>query len=59
MSGAVKRLLSFPTQKKVQKKVTMREIPLDSPEFDEVVGEYQKSQLLDEIELAGWCQRRV
>lgn len=29
----------------------MREIPLDSPEFDEVVGEYQKSQLLDEIEL--------
>ena len=46
-----KKITVFSDTEKGTKEGEMREIPLDSPEFDEVVGEYQKSQLLDEIEL--------
>ncbi len=46
-----KKITVFTDTEKGTKEGEAREIPLDSPEFDEVVDEYQKSQLLEEIEL--------
>ena len=51
MSVEARRSPSLPTQRRVPKRVRQREIPLDSPEIDEIVTSDQKAQLLEEIEL--------
>ncbi len=45
------KVLAFTAAMNGQKEVEKTEIELNSPEFDELVGEYYKQDLLDEIEL--------
>ena len=45
------KITVFADTEKGTKEGEAREIPLDSPEIDEIVSEEQKSQLMDEIEL--------